>query len=292
MTHRLLLLFLGLLATLGGSTAYGYRDIETGTFLVRDPAGFVDGPNLYTYVKQNPWTSFDPEGLSTAVWPIADPGPLGIVARIVSAVGAGFTGAYMYIDATEQRSRAGKETIIRPSPVGPNTSGENSSPPGFSKSKQLNDSTKGISSNQSPGLTETVSPAGEDLPDLSGIESGGGTLPNQTPAYSPEETAKDISIRDHQSGVYDFPDQTSDNKEPYIGQSEDIPTRLKTHERNGRYKPGTETIQEVEGTKTDREIVEHKKIRDITGGVPAKDSDRVTNKRDPIGPKRQHLLED
>ena len=25
--------------------------------------GFVDGPNLYTYVRQNPWTAFDPEGL-------------------------------------------------------------------------------------------------------------------------------------------------------------------------------------------------------------------------------------
>ena len=26
--------------------------------------GFVDGPNLYAYVKQNPWTGFDPEGLA------------------------------------------------------------------------------------------------------------------------------------------------------------------------------------------------------------------------------------
>ncbi|MES2569999.1 MAG: polymorphic toxin-type HINT domain-containing protein, partial [Verrucomicrobiota bacterium] len=43
-----------------------YRDLETGTFLTRDPAGFVDGPNLYTYVVQNPWTSYDPEGLASA----------------------------------------------------------------------------------------------------------------------------------------------------------------------------------------------------------------------------------
>ena len=40
-----------------------YRDLETGTFLTRDPMGFVDGPNLYAYVMQNPWTSFDPHGL-------------------------------------------------------------------------------------------------------------------------------------------------------------------------------------------------------------------------------------
>ncbi len=38
---------------------------ETGVFLTRDPAGMVDGPNLYTYVIQNPWSSFDPLGLQT-----------------------------------------------------------------------------------------------------------------------------------------------------------------------------------------------------------------------------------
>jgi hypothetical protein len=42
---------------------HAYRDLETGVFLSRDPAGQVDGPNVYTYVNQNPWTTFDPEGL-------------------------------------------------------------------------------------------------------------------------------------------------------------------------------------------------------------------------------------
>jgi len=44
---------------------FRFRDLETGTFITRDPAGFVDGPNLYAYVKQNPWTKFDPEGLAS-----------------------------------------------------------------------------------------------------------------------------------------------------------------------------------------------------------------------------------
>jgi RHS repeat-associated protein len=44
---------------------FRYRDLETGMFFTRDPAGFIDGPNLYTYVIQNPWTHFDPEGLAT-----------------------------------------------------------------------------------------------------------------------------------------------------------------------------------------------------------------------------------
>jgi RHS repeat-associated protein len=47
---------------------FRYRDLETGVFITRDPAGFVDGPNVYTYVVQNPWTGFDPEGLNTSDW--------------------------------------------------------------------------------------------------------------------------------------------------------------------------------------------------------------------------------
>jgi RHS repeat-associated protein len=45
-----------------------YRDLETGVWLTRDPAGFVDGPNLYAYVRQNPWSSFDPLGLQEYNW--------------------------------------------------------------------------------------------------------------------------------------------------------------------------------------------------------------------------------
>jgi RHS repeat-associated protein len=42
---------------------FRYRDLETGTFITRDPAGFVNGPNFYASVQQNPWTKFDPHGL-------------------------------------------------------------------------------------------------------------------------------------------------------------------------------------------------------------------------------------
>jgi len=40
-----------------------YRDLQSGVFITRDPAGFVDGPNVYAYVRQNPWTMFDVQGL-------------------------------------------------------------------------------------------------------------------------------------------------------------------------------------------------------------------------------------
>ncbi len=47
---------------------FRYRDLETGVFLTRDPAGFIDGPNLYTYAAQNPWSRFDPDGLNDAAF--------------------------------------------------------------------------------------------------------------------------------------------------------------------------------------------------------------------------------
>jgi RHS repeat-associated protein len=51
---------------------FRYRDLETGSFITRDPLGFVDGPNMYSYVVQNPWTKFDPFGLeenkTESVW--------------------------------------------------------------------------------------------------------------------------------------------------------------------------------------------------------------------------------
>ncbi len=47
--------------------ANAYRDLETGTFLTRDPIGFADGPNVYCYVHCNPITHFDPLGLKINV---------------------------------------------------------------------------------------------------------------------------------------------------------------------------------------------------------------------------------
>jgi len=47
---------------------FRYRDLESGVWLSRDPSGFVDGPNLYAYVRQNPWSSFDPFGLYDKVY--------------------------------------------------------------------------------------------------------------------------------------------------------------------------------------------------------------------------------
>lgn len=41
-----------------------YYDADVGRFISEDPAGFIDGPNLYAYVGGNPTNLVDPTGLS------------------------------------------------------------------------------------------------------------------------------------------------------------------------------------------------------------------------------------
>lgn len=42
-----------------------YFDPELGQWISPDPSGFIDGPNLYAYVQNNPLSNFDAYGLST-----------------------------------------------------------------------------------------------------------------------------------------------------------------------------------------------------------------------------------
>lgn len=51
------------IVVLSCAVTYAYRDLETGTFLTRDPIGYEDGPNVYCYVHCNPITFFDAWGL-------------------------------------------------------------------------------------------------------------------------------------------------------------------------------------------------------------------------------------
>ncbi len=91
-------------------------------------------------------------------------------------------------------------------------------------------------------------------------------------------------------GIYEFTDKVTGK--PYVGQSGNISKRLQQHEKAGKLEPGCTVCRtEVSGGKTAREIAEHRRIQELTGGVPARRSPDVSNKVDPIGPKRQHLLE-
>ncbi|KQP17019.1 RHS repeat-associated core domain-containing protein [Pseudorhodoferax sp. Leaf265] len=107
---------------------------------------------------------------------------------------------------------------------------------------------------------------------------GGGAVTGGAPPSTP--------VR---AGRYEFPDKAAGNT-PYVGQSSNVPRRLQQHQEAGRLEPGTAVITPVPGGKTAREISEHRRIQELTGGVPARLSDAVSNKVDPIGPNRRYLL--
>ncbi|MBL9004082.1 MAG: GIY-YIG nuclease family protein [Myxococcales bacterium] len=131
------------------------------------------------------------------------------------------------------------------------------------------------------------------LPTSAATDEAAGTLEDAVGAVAEHEAPVLGQVQTGSSrarGIYEFPDQTTGGK-PYVGQSSNLPQRLKQHEGSGRLIPGTERTTPVDGGKTAREIAEHQRIQEITRGEPARLSPNVANKVDPIGPSRQHLLD-
>lgn len=65
LTNAIVILF-ALLAVFGGEAAAKYNP-EIGRFMQRDPVGYVDGTNLYQYVRSMPVSGIDPFGLKLVV---------------------------------------------------------------------------------------------------------------------------------------------------------------------------------------------------------------------------------
>ncbi len=80
---------------------------------------------------------------------------------------------------------------------------------------------------------------------------------------------------------------------PYVGQSGNIPERLARHVSDGKITQEAADAAmrtEVLGGKTAREVAEQRRINELTNGVGASDPG-IANKVNPIGPKRQHLMD-
>jgi len=60
--RRMLILMIAVIGMFG-SDAFAIYAPSTGRFMQRDPAGYVDGLNLYTYAKASPLVYTDPMGL-------------------------------------------------------------------------------------------------------------------------------------------------------------------------------------------------------------------------------------
>jgi RHS repeat-associated protein len=254
-----------------------YRDLETGVWLTRDPAGFVDGPNLYAYVQQNPWSKFDPEGLK------ANDGDA--YGKALQANYDAHRGIFGISDdeLAHRNSKAWEQHILpRLEAVEAATV--------LRKQQQQIIQFAGEVIVAGADVVTTLAPIPQSNAEAGTALVGGaaakaaGKYVKKAFGWAKEKLAK-------KGGIYEFPDQKAGGA-PYVGQSEDLDTRLKKHESTGRLKPGTETTTDVAGDKTTREVAEHKRIQEITGGVQASKSDAVSNKIDPIGPKRKHLLDD
>ncbi len=91
---------------------FRYRDRQTNTFITRDPAGFIDGPNDYNYVRHNPWSTWDPNGLATVLIPQTT-GDIGYVSP-TNAQNPGITTASTNFDSWSysQYNKSDRELLI------------------------------------------------------------------------------------------------------------------------------------------------------------------------------------
>ena len=301
---------------------FRYYDPSSGRYVQRDPIGYGDGLNVYAHVTNNPVNNVDPLGLETLsrgdsiaqardnlrnrpmsagqiLFPTLHGGP-----NIPDGYSEFHQSAVLPMIEPGARAMEGAAKVavvvadtVRPAPDDMWT-GARAVYAGFGQGlspKQRSiliggglltavfgaldvvdwvpDPSDGVQKAVREGVKATLESAGKQAANL----AQNGTKAAPTPIVK--------------EGIYEFPDQIAGDV-PYVGQSANVPRRLDAHEAAGRYVPGTETTTEVLGGTTAREVAEHRKIQEHTGGVPARESPAVANKKDPIGPKRQHLLDD
>ena len=118
-------------------------------------------------------------------------------------------------------------------------------------------------------------------------KSGGGTSSGAKTMRKAQ--APDAKVKE---GTYEFDELGRDGKvRRYVGQSNDVERRLKEHKKTKNIVDGSvEKKSMPNSSKLEREVAEHKQIQKHTGGVRAKDSDKVSNKVDPIGKARRKKL--
>jgi hypothetical protein len=93
-------------------------------------------------------------------------------------------------------------------------------------------------------------------------------------------------------GLYEFEVDGT----PYVGKADDLNVRPNVSGREKGLTPAERAnIRKTDypgRTHTELEVLEDKRIQVLTGGVPARKSPKVLNKKDPIGPERRHLRDE
>jgi RHS repeat-associated protein len=282
-----------------------YRDLETGEFISRDPMGFIDGPNVYAYTMQNPWSGFDPEGLYEKNGSVTNDmleaskaiqmNPSRSFGDSMKAMGLGIAGAVAIVPEAVSFSFKGAERGLAQAQVQlvkDVAAGKTNPLVGGIANVGIEIFGKGSMELTGMALFRSVH---EAIVDPSGekVFNAAASLIIVKGAGPEGQSARGASVAakaEVKGGTYEFPDKKAGGTK-YVGETDDFGRRLGQHEKSGRLEPGTETRSPIDGDKTTREIAEHRRIQEITGGVPARKSDAVSNKKDPIGSKRQHLLD-
>jgi len=120
------------------------------------------------------------------------------------------------------------------------------------------------------------------------INAGLGAAGSQLAHFVGPYIAEVIGGTDEE-GIYEFIEKTTGL--PRVGQTSRRLQRLAEHAAAGLRDPDAPVKwTPVRGGKLAREIAEHRRIQEITGGRKASKSPAVANQRDPIGPKRRRKL--
>ncbi|MBC8325172.1 MAG: GIY-YIG nuclease family protein [Verrucomicrobia subdivision 3 bacterium] len=124
--------------------------------------------------------------------------------------------------------------------------------------------------------------AGKGVDAAKGILKATGPLAVLTKADLDTLKRADDLFKKKTEGIYEF---TGTSGKKYVGQSGNIPKRLKQHESSGKLSPNSRVeIMELSGGKTASEIQEQLRINEL-GGIK-----NLEYKRNPIGKNRKHIL--
>jgi RHS repeat-associated protein len=218
--------------------------------------------NLYSYVKNNPLSTTDPDGHCDANdW-------CGTLAGIVGGLNNAVNHAYYGIVATLKDPLTPVSAAVQFADNGLNAY----------EAKGVSGVLSDLAAQGREGATEIVTEA---------VLTGG----LAAAANAPEAKVEAPTATVPKEGIYEGPDATAPGK-TYVGQSGNIPERLAQHGESGtgKFPEGTKvSTTEVKGGKTAREIAEQKRI-DQLGGVRSKPGSQTSNIRNPIGPKRKDLV--
>jgi len=284
----------------GGNGLIGNEPV-IGRFISRDPIGYSGGLNYYAFANNNPVSLGDPTGkfassgssLSSAIASMSyagnstDLGQLNSAIQNLNVANNGYQGSSWTYNAYANSSYSGGNgsysgsSSLNSIQTALNVAGF---VPGLGAPADI--ANAGISALRGDYTGAGLSMAGVFV---GGIATGANIVNKVNNGISSASSISNNAVSSTSQvtqGIYQF--TAANSGLTYVGQSGNIPARIAQHIASGKLlQSDVSTLQvtEVLGGKTAREIAEQTRINDL-GGI-----DVLANKRNPIGPARQYLMQ-